>query len=73
MNKLDCNLSELINMLVTAERTLKGSKHFILESLKKKSEMPCEGILIIESNLMISSTSSWIFDSDSSAYICTSM
>ena len=30
-------------------------------------------MLIIESNLMISSISSWILDSGSSAHICTSM
>ena len=38
-----------------------------LESLKtKKDDKPSEGILVIESNLMVSSTSSWILDSDSS-------
>ena len=45
-----------------------------LKSLKtKKDDKPSEGMLIIESNLMISSTSSWILDSSSSAHICTSM
>ena len=39
----------------------------------KKDKQPSEGMLIIESNLMISSTSSWILDFDFSAYICTSM
>ena len=57
MNKLDCNLPELINMLVTVERTLKGSRHSILESLKKMDKMLDEGILIIEFNLTVSSTS----------------
>ena len=73
INKLDCNLSELIDMLVTAEDTLKGSRHSILKSLKKMDEMPCEGMLIIESNLMIFSTSSWVLDSGLSTHICTSM
>ena len=45
-----------------------------LKSLKiKKGDKPFEGILVIESNLMISSTSSWVLDSDLSAHICTSM
>ena len=48
MNKLDCNLSEFVNMLVTTESTLKGSRHSILESLKKKGETSYEGMLIIE-------------------------
>ena len=30
MNKLDCNLSELVNMLVTAEGTLKSLKNSVL-------------------------------------------
>ena len=30
-------------------------------------------MLVIKSNLMVSSTSSWILDSSSSAHICTSM
>ena len=58
MNKLDCNLSELVNLLVTAERTLKCSRYSILESPKKKGETPCEGMLVIESSITISSTSS---------------
>ena len=134
MNKLDCTISELVNMLVTTEGTLKSSsgtvlivewisskrkstrkkkvksmkkqkkestpkkddpkvakaseKYFhchakghwkrnspkYLESLKiKKGDKPSEGRLIIESNLTIYSTSSWILDSNSSAHICTSM
>ena len=45
-----------------------------LESLKmEKGEQPSEGMLIIESNLIVSSTSSWILDSDSSAHICMSI
>ena len=44
-----------------------------LESLKtKKDDKPSEHMLIVESNLTISSTSSWILDSDSSTHICTS-
>ena len=45
-------------MLVTAARTLKDSRHSILENLKKKDEMPSEGMLIIEFNIMVSFTSS---------------
>ena len=132
MNKLDCNLPELVNMLVTAESTLKSSRGPILaveqapskrksqgkkknkpakkqkkeskpkkdtskkamekgkcfhcnsnghwrrnylsylESLKmKKDDQPSKDILIIESNLMVSSTSSWVLNFGSS--ICTSM
>ena len=48
-----------------------------LESLKtKKDDTPLEDIssmLVIESNLIVSSISSWILDSDSSTHICTSM
>ena len=134
MNKLDRTISELINMLVTTEETLKSSRDTILiveltfskrkstekkkvksakmqkkenrpkmevskkaeakgkcfycdaeghwkkkyplylESLKiKKGDKPSERRLIIESNLTIYSTSSWILDSNSSAHICTSM
>ena len=135
MNKLDCTIPELVNMLVTTEGILKSSKGTILameqtsltkkksgwkkknkstkkqrkeskpkkdvpkkaeakkkyfhcdaeshqkwnyplylESLKiKKSDKPPEGMLIIESNLIISSTSSWVLDSGSSTHICTSM
>ena len=44
-----------------------------LESLKtKKDDNPFEGMLVIESNLMIFSTSSWVLDFGSSAQ-CTSM
>ena len=134
MNKLDCNLPKLVNMLVTTEGILKSSENSILsikqvpckkksqekkknkpakkqkkesklkkktpkktmekgkcfhynfnshwrrncpsylESLKmKRDEQPSEGMLIIESNLIVSSTSSWVLDSNSSAHICTSM
>ena len=45
-----------------------------LESLKiKKDDKPFKGMLVMESNIKISSISSWILDSDSSAHICTSM
>ena len=45
-----------------------------LESLKnKKDDKPSKGMLVIESNLTISFTSSWVLDSDLSAHICTSM
>ena len=45
-----------------------------LESLKlRKGDKLSVGMLVIDSNLMISSTSSWILDSSSSAHICTSM
>ena len=45
-----------------------------LESLKfKKDDKPSEGMLVIESNLKVSSISSWVLDSGSSAHICTSM
>ena len=43
-----------------------------LESLKiKKGDKPLEGMFVIESNLTISFTFSWVLDSDSSAHICT--
>ena len=134
MNKLDCTIPKLVNMLVTTEKTLKSSKGTILavertsskrqstekkktksakkkkkenrpkkdasnkteakekyfhchaeghwrknypkylERLKtKKDDKPFEGMLIIESNLAIFSTSSQVLDSSSSAHICTSM
>ena len=42
MNKLDCNLAELVNMLVTAKGTLKSSKDSILAvertPFKRKSQ-----------------------------------
>ena len=45
-----------------------------LESLKiKKDDKPSEDMLIIESNLTVSSTSNWILDSSLSAHICTLM
>ena len=44
-----------------------------LQSLKtKKDDKSSEGMLVIESNLTVSSTSSWILDFGSSAHICTS-
>ena len=135
MNKLDCTILKLVNMLVTMKGTLKSSRSSILvvertssskrksvgrkkaksakrqkkrskpkkdsskvaeakgkcfhyhaeghwrrncpkylESLKiKKGDKPFEGTLIIESNLTISFTSSWVLDSSSSAHICTLM
>ena len=42
----------------------------------RKKDGPSEGtsdLLIIESNLTISSSSSWVLNSDSSAHLCTSM
>ena len=45
-----------------------------LESLKtKKGDKPSEGMLVIESNLIVSSTSSWVLDSGSSTHICISI
>ena len=75
MNKIDCIISKLVSLLVMTEGTLKSSKDSILKNLKsKKGDTPLEGMsnmLVIESNLTISSTSSWILDSDSSAHVCT--
>ena len=44
-----------------------------LATLKNKKEGPSGGMLVIESNLTISSASSWVLDSSSSAHLCTSM
>ena len=48
-----------------------------LESLKKrKGDTPSEGmldLLVIETNLTIFSTTSWIVDSSLSAHLCTSI
>ena len=44
-----------------------------LATLKNKKDGPSEDMLILESNLTISSASSWVLDSGSSAYLCTSM
>ena len=44
-----------------------------LATLKNKKDGPSEGMLILESNLTVSSTSSWMLDSDFSAHLCTSM
>ena len=44
-----------------------------LATLKNKKDGPSGGMLIIESNLMVSSASSWVLDSGSSAHLCTSM
>ena len=45
-----------------------------LENLKKaKATGPSEGMLIFESKLTITSSFSWILDSDSSVHICTSI
>ena len=41
-----------------------------LESLKtKKNNKPSKGVLVIESNLMVSSTSNWILDFGLSAHM----
>ena len=39
----------------------------------KKSKQPSNGMLIIESNRTVSSTSSSVLDFDSNTHICTSM
>ena len=44
-----------------------------LATLKNKKDGPSGGMLVIESNLTIFFTSSWILDSGSSAHLCTSM
>ena len=45
-----------------------------LAILKNKKEAgPSKGMLVIESNLMVSITSSWMLDSSSSAHLCTFM
>ncbi len=47
-----------------------------LESLKNKKDTLSEGmldLLVIETNLTVSSTSSWVIDSGSSAHLCTTM
>ena len=38
-----------------------------------KKDGPFGGMLVIESNLTISSASNWVLDSSSSAHLCTSM
>ena len=134
MNKLDCTIPELVNMLVTMKGTLNSSRDTVLaieqtsfkeksswkkktklakkqkkenkpkkdvpknaeakgkyfhcdveghwrrnyplylESLKtKKSDKLSEDMFVIESILMVFSTSSWVLDFGSGAYICTSM
>ena len=134
MHKLQNFLAELMNMLVTAELSMKGSKGLVLAmertslkgksyrkkkksakkqkvegtkkkkaepkmkaaakekyfhcnsdghwkwnyptylaTLKNQKEGPSGGMLIIESNFMVSSTSSWMLDSGSSAHLCTFM
>ena len=70
MNKLDYTLPELMNQLVSSEETLKSSRGSIFKN--KKAEKPGEGMLVFESNLTVSSTSSWVLDYGSSAHICTS-
>ena len=44
-----------------------------LATLKSKKDGPSGGMLIIKSNLTVSFASSWVLDSGSSAYLCTSM
>ena len=132
MNKLYYKLSELLNMLVVTEGTLKSSKRSVLsverasipkrksqdkkkpaKKLKKEKKEapkpksttdkgkcfhyniaghwkrnyptyladlkkakvaePSEGMLIFESNLMVTTNFSWLLDSGSSAHICTSI
>ena len=133
MHKMQCTLAELMNILVTAELSMKGLKGSVLTvertsskrksfgkkkksvkkqkvdgknkktgskkkasekgkcfhcqseghwkwnypqylaTLKNKKDGPSGGMLIIESNLTVSSASSWMLDSGSSAHLCTSM
>ena len=47
-----------------------------IKILKSSRDTPLEGIsdlLMIETNLMVSSTTNWIIDSGSNVYLCTSM
>ena len=44
-----------------------------LATLKNKKKGPSRGMLVIKSNLTVSSASSWVLDSGSSAHLCTSM
>ena len=44
-----------------------------LTTLKKKEGGPFGGMLVIEINLTVFSTSSWMFDSGSSAHLCISL
>ena len=44
-----------------------------LATLKNKKDGPSGGMLILESNLTISSAFSWVLDSGFSAHLCTSM
>ena len=44
-----------------------------LTTLKNKKDGPSRGMLILESNLMVSFASSWVLDYGSSAHLCTSM
>ena len=49
---------------------------YLMTVKSRKKDGPSEGtsdILVIETNLMISSSSSWTLDSGSSAHLCTSM
>ena len=57
MNKIDSTLPELLNMLVAVEGILKSSND----------------LLVIETNLTIFSSSSWVLNFDSSAHLCISM
>ena len=77
MNKIDYTISELVNILVTIKETLKSSKDSILKILEsKKGDMPLEGVsnmLVIEFNITISFTFSWILDSSLNVHVCTSI
>ena len=44
-----------------------------LDTLKNKKDGPSGGMLILESNLTVSSASSWMLDSGSNAHLCTFM
>ena len=70
----------------TSKKTVEKKKYFhcntdshwrrnyplYLKSLRNnKGNAPFEGMLTIESHLMIFSTSSWVLNSSSSAHICT--
>ena len=67
-------LKQKKNIFTVMLKAIKKNCSLYLKSLKiKKGDKPSEGMLVIESNLTVSSTSSWVLDSGSSAHICTSM